>query len=321
MKKRIGRYDNFFSNIIVINTIGFIILMIPSFIGLVVNKVSLKVILIEYIIFNILNFTVGSKLAKRFEIKPTFKEKYYRELPNIKPAVLIQLLYGKNMKSYDDVKATLLDLVNRKHLTIYKVNGEYKLKNNKKTYDNLLSYEKKLIEWIFKENEEIFFKDIANNFKEDKFTGYKLEGWKNLVQIEVKNGSYLIVNERKKKFYSLMFLILVLIFLFQVLLIWSEYTNKSLCIITTVLMTIVLGLMNFSSNEYSMQTETLNEIEKSKALKRYIEEYSLLDNRKIEEVEIWEGYLVYACALDSSKAVDDLFDKIIKNSIFGVDMN
>ena len=51
--------------------------------------------------------------------------------------------------------------------------------------------------------------------------------------------------------------------------------------------------------------EGVNESEKWKGLKKYMEEFSMLDKREVPEIEIWEKFLVYATAFG-------IADKVLK---------
>ncbi len=57
-------------------------------------------------------------------------------------------------------------------------------------------------------------------------------------------------------------------------------------------------------------------MKKAIALKKFIKDYSLLSEEEVEGVKIWDGYLVYACALDGSNEIDKLFNKIFGKEIY-----
>ena len=74
---------------------------------------------------------------------------------------------------------------------------------------------------------------------------------------------------------------------------------------------ILLSIINliFKSVELSrinvFTQEGVNESEKWKGLKKYMEEFSMLDRREVPEIEIWEKFLVYATAFG-------IADKVLK---------
>ncbi len=47
----------------------------------------------------------------------------------------------------------------------------------------------------------------------------------------------------------------------------------------------------------------VNEIEEWKAFKKYMEDFSLLNEREVPEIEIWERFLVYATAFGIAEKV------------------
>lgn len=59
-----------------------------------------------------------------------------------------------------------------------------------------------------------------------------------------------------------------------------------------------------------MRRKTLRISEKGKALKRYINDYSMLKDKETSDIEIWEDYLVYATILDTPKEIKKFFNKI-----------
>jgi uncharacterized membrane protein len=50
------------------------------------------------------------------------------------------------------------------------------------------------------------------------------------------------------------------------------------------------------------------EREKWRAFKRYLEDYSMMEYRNIDELELWEDYLMYATAMGVAKKTSDTLD-------------
>lgn len=72
-----------------------------------------------------------------------------------------------------------------------------------------------------------------------------------------------------------------------------------LSIINLILKSVELSRINVFTQE------GVNESEKWKGLKKYMEEFSMLDRREVPEIEIWEKFLVYATAFG-------IADKVLK---------
>lgn len=72
-----------------------------------------------------------------------------------------------------------------------------------------------------------------------------------------------------------------------------------LSIINLILKSVELSRINVFTQE------GVNESEKWKGLKKYMEEFSMLDKREVPEIEIWEKFLVYATAFG-------IADKVLK---------
>lgn len=62
---------------------------------------------------------------------------------------------------------------------------------------------------------------------------------------------------------------------------------------------------NLAKKSKNLTQKGTNELEKWKALKRYMEEFSLLNEREVPELVLWEKYLVYATAFG-------IADKVLK---------
>ena len=78
--------------------------------------------------------------------------------------------------------------------------------------------------------------------------------------------------------------------------------------ILLLILTVIIQLIMFcvvSSKTNVLTQEGVDEQEKWKGLKKYMEDFSMLDKREIPEVTIWEEFLVYATAFG-------IADKVLK---------
>lgn len=48
---------------------------------------------------------------------------------------------------------------------------------------------------------------------------------------------------------------------------------------------------------------------KLEGLKEYLKDYSLLDEREVKEIELWEDYLIYSVMFGQNKNIVEEFDK------------
>jgi len=107
---------------------------------------------------------------------------------------------------------------------------------------------------------------------------------------------------------QIVFLIIFLLFAFIILM-----EVRSLGIIATMIISTILGIISIAKkivltkriNPYTQNG--VNEIEAWKGLKKYMEHFSLLNEREVLEIEIWERFLVYATAFGiADKVIEQL---------------
>ena len=88
---------------------------------------------------------------------------------------------------------------------------------------------------------------------------------------------------------------------------------RSLGIIATMIISTMLGIISIAKklvltkriNPYTQNG--VNEIEAWKGLKKYMEHYSLINEKEVLEIEIWERFLVYATAFGiADKVIEQL---------------
>lgn len=303
-----------------------IIILIPLLIAMYNSGVSIiGVLVLDIIVYATTRIINIRKLETKWELKPTFNEKYYREIPNIKPAILRYFIYGEEPNDNSDFRATILDLINREYISIYKNNENYIIERTDKEEKELCRYERKLLDIIFKKiarKDTVSLEELKELIKQDSISGYRLQEWKASLKVETyRKGSkdYTFINKNKEKHNKkVLKLIIGLICLEFILLIISF--NYEINSIFLILHSIILSsLFSVRGIEVvSFTQETVDDIEKAKALKRYIDDYSLMDEHDIDKIGIWKEYLVYACALDSSDKVDELFDKILGKDLYKI---
>jgi len=86
--------------------------------------------------------------------------------------------------------------------------------------------------------------------------------------------------------------------------------NMSYIVISTAI-AFILGIINtvicskIANRSFGYTQKGIDEKNKWKAFKKYMEEFSLLKEREVPELVLWEKYLVYATAFGISKKVVD----------------
>lgn len=75
---------------------------------------------------------------------------------------------------------------------------------------------------------------------------------------------------------------------------------------------ILINIKNIAKN-YRRTAKGRELVNKAYALKNYLEDFSMIRERKEEELALWEYYLIYAVALGVNEDLDDeVMDKYVR---------
>ena len=262
------------------------------------------------------------QLEKKY--KPTTELQYFRELPyeNATPAeALFIMSKGENKVFSSSFSANILDLCLNKYISleVEKNEGAFKsdivkIKLLDKDNSTLKEDEKLTLEFLKEvagQSKELTTKQITKYFEKHLSKVEKLD--KKLQKIleneEIKNGNYNKENYKKMNTYVVIsvaygiFAFLLIIFIA----IFAEMNVAKLILIPISLMliltinTIVLAMMAAKVNVLSQKG--VDEKEKWKAFKKYMEEFSLLKDKEVPALVLWEKYLVFATAFGISEKV------------------
>lgn len=264
-------------------------------------------------------------LSKTEKLKPEQKLEYFRDIPdeNSTPAEAAYLYYFDKEKDFKNnlskiISATMLNLALKKAITIDKdeknemkitINRDIekeKLKEDETSIHNLLikvrSYTNEK-DKDRKNRESISMKDIENYAKKYDTTFLKIvEGIEKTAknsQKKKQNYDDNLIKEsekwRKKKS--------------------AYYISAAFCacfggMIIPLIEVIPLLICGILCSRLQKKTRNLtqkgaNEQEQWKALERFMENFSLLDEREVPELVLWDKYLVYATAFG-------IADKVLK---------
>lgn len=274
------------------------------------------------IILCILSVTIPVILYINFKRKLPkikFDGKYYRELPeDYGPCVMSRLIY--NGSGPWDMLATLLDLVRKKYVkieTIYR-NGDktkkpkdYNLILINKDLGQLSSVEKHYIQkLIFKDTDEISIKELnkKNNksYEIQKKAHEEFKKWNEIIEDKSKLDG---VIKQKSKGAIMINIICCLCYLmtFGAIALGTAYNYTdiiALGVITSIISFIELTLVVSFVENLSVKTEKGLEHEKMwKAFKKFLLDFSKLNEKGYESLVLWEHYLVYATSLGIASQV------------------
>lgn len=279
------------------------------------EKIIKTVIIVVMVIIGIILLRQTVKYIKIFKntkkLIPTEKYEYFREKPdkNSTPADALFLYNnGVNVAStaFGNVfSATLLNLSLKGY---FKITVEQNEKGKKET---LIYKTKKDIEDLQYEEERIarFVKNAIDS--KEKITIKELQKYirnhassvSSLIEktgIETKNKNKMTENFDEEKSKEKLKYIGIAIVYFAVAMFCIAFLPVAiLLIINAILALMINGKLS------NLTQKGIDEREKWKGLKKYMEDFSLLNEKEIPALEVWEEYLVYA-------TVFGIADKVIK---------
>lgn len=222
---------------------------------------------------------------------------------------------------------------------------EHKLKLKDLSADILNLYAKKIVEIKKSENgkNEIHIGEKYEEYKEELKTSDKyiieyikndnLEFnflvWRDEVKKEYENLGFSKNPEHisDKMFFWIISSILVLsIFIFKVICKWDfiSVLLTSLGIVILITFIIYIIYINIRVRYIRLTKDGKNAIKDCIKLKKFMEEYTLLKDRTVEEICIYESYIPYAVALGINKkykgTIFEIFDEELANILDDIDI-
>ena len=272
--------------------------------------ISFLVFLAVTIILIIKSYYIHHKLIP----KATNINIYERELPsNLRPAH-VRLLMNDGLVDEYTLASTLLDLVDRDYLKLeYNKSTDTNLKENlfkdkdiiitrtNKPIDNLFEYEKYLIEWFLGYNDgetitgeqlhQSLIKDIDND---NLYPCDRMNFFSALVLTSFPLEKYYTKINRKKR--SIIYVIFMLLGFIPN----SSYLCEFLSLYGFGTIFLVNPLYVFNQDGVNLRKSYEN-------LKKYLEDFSQIKNKDLQNIELWGFYLTYSIALEvDSKAFNEL---------------
>lgn len=277
--------------------------------------ISIAVVVVALIIPFVVYFSV-----KRKSYKATFKGKYYRELPeDYGPAVMNKVIHGSlGHTSSQDMLATLLDLVRRKYVEIEpiyknakKKPDDYNLKLIKTDLSELNISEKHFVEQlIFVDTTEIVLKELSKknsrslNAQTRAMKAYTK--WGELIE-DIAKEKEIIKKEKRNISKDILicvfsFLLTIVVVTFGIVMNYDDIMGIGLVGFFLGLYELVFVILHITD----INARTQKGVEHKamwKAFKKFLQDFSKLDERDYKSIAIWEHYLVYATALGIAKKV------------------
>ena len=240
------------------------------------------------------------------EYRPDFTEKYWRDLPNknVHPAAINRLM-NWNKESSTDMVATILHLADEgaisinqgpriKNGTLLSSEDDYYLTLNKKVSQNLTSpVDTELIQLLFgdiaKNSDSVWMSEIEEwgDSHKSSFNG-KLSKWHKKLDSEVRTiGYFETKGEQKQESAYLVAGLLVMagIFVSYVVENWWPIIFFTAGALVVILFSIFMPRRSRQGAE---------DYARAKALKRWLKDFTLLNESIPTDVKVWGHFMVYA---------------------------
>lgn len=250
------------------------------------------------------------KNSKRYKVENEYGE-YFRELPDDYSPSIAGTLVSRNLyPSGRELFAMLLDLVRKGHL---------KLEEGEKTTTLILQEsgkplseeEKFILNWYIRElgdGEKIVLESVEASIKGRggaKEFNRNYERWRTIVYSDMLEKN-LKMDKRDKFSTSLGIFTGIAYFIVGGMLV--VYFQSELFILM-ILLGFILLPYTFSRKRASLEKEKA--ISRWEAFKKFLVDYSNLEEAKLASIELWEHYFVYAVALGVAEKVAKGYSKIM----------
>ena len=296
------------------------------------NFLVTLVVVIACILLSVFSILRAIKQANRFKgkskYKPTQKIEYYRDLPrkNATPAQSLYVYFEtKNGIADNDigkvVSATLLNLNLKKYIEFQVEKDKNKEKITIKILStdtkNLSADEKVIFEFLqkaCKDSNEITVKEFEKYIRRSSTTD--ILALKTYINGQTKKEliNQQIYDAEQEKVYknqsaqTTIYVIIIFIAIFAIAF-TTEFLNMFgyVAILGLIVCQVIAIIINSKTlNKINVYTQKgIDEKEMWKGLKKYMEDFSMLDKREVPEIAIWEHFLVFATAFG-------IADKVLK---------
>ncbi len=252
----------------------------------------------------------GKQLGGINKYKPEQKLEYFRELPenDVTPGEALYILkepYNTFSSYFGKIfSATLLNLKLKEYIDL-KVEKTEKSKEKiyinklKNPDNNLKGDEKRILEFLYKaynKKTEIEIKDLEK-YIEKHPAGVEslIKGCEKNIENQLQTNG--ILDKKQKEEFSKYANLATLYYIFTIILLFWAFPLSIILLINGIICS------KIKKNVNVLTQKGVNSKEKWKGLKNYMEKFSLLDEKEIPAIEVWEKYLVYATVFGISNKV------------------
>lgn len=240
------------------------------------------------------------------EVKTTFNQKYLRDFPSEATPASVGYLFNKKISS-KELSASIMELIDLKVIEASKTDKKDYLFTLKKDKETLTSEQKKLVEFLFVNESQIALSSLKKSAKksyEDFLNRYK--DWEDEALATALNKEYFETN-RNTSLYILYCLLGLVIGGYSIYKHSDAFTfNYNLYLGVASIILAIFSMIYIAKSSKRTPSGAL-EFVKWKALKNFLNDFSIIDKRELPEIALWGKYLVYAVVLGcASKLAKDM---------------
>ncbi len=235
---------------------------------------------------------------------------YQRQLPsNLKPAH-VRMLMNDGLIDRISVGTTLMDLIDKGYLKIkeyeqdkdfFKSNDKAVLIKTNKDTKNLLKYEVFLIDWFINvcgDGNKVTKKELYDRLYDIDTTTTSNDRYNEFKSyVIVSYPFYKLYKNRLKssKYKSFIAIIMIIAgFVAPFLSFFPLFVSAGFWAI------LGFGIIFFNNPSYTLNANGSIEINNWKALKKFLNEFTIIKERNVEMIELWSFYSTYSVALDEN---------------------
>ena len=213
---------------------------------------------------------------------------YYRNILYENATGVLSFVYNKNLNYKNVMVSSLLKFDKEK---IIKINyNNHNIEFLSTDFDMLCEYERYLLLFMKSEskNKIVNFADLKNIISDYNFKN----NIKELIKKDVKNKNYF----KTKSIFSN--ILVYVLFISMFISFFDIFKNNSITEASVICManTIIIGLLTIVTNQKiyfrTRQGKILSD--KLYGLNNYLKDFSVINDREIHEIIVWDYYLVYA---------------------------
>ena len=221
------------------------------------------------------------------------------------PAI-VSMLYDNRIETSKDITAVILNLSLKGYISINKDrDGKYKIKPNLQSnpINNIMCPEEKYVyEWLI-QNKKF-------NFVE----------WVNIIKKEYNKANFVKTESKSKKRNStislIVFIISIMLYFTEVLILLIYYLDNILAVVIGVFIVPMVMIMTvITVNKISTNSFVNNwgneEVTKWTKFKRFMHNYTLIDDKNPEAIAIYEKYIPYSIALNVNKKYKTIWKDLV----------